>query len=51
MLDFFKNLFVSQYQSDVEAFVASKNPKSTADVEHWIQVYTYGQVEKNFHIT
>ncbi len=46
MLNFLKKLFVSEYQSEIEAFVESKNPKSTADVEHWIQVYTYGQVEK-----
>ena len=45
MLDFLKNLFALQYQSDIEAFIESKNPKSPADVEHWIQVYMYGQVD------
>lgn len=46
MLDFLKNLFVSSHQSDIEEFVASKNPKTPADVEHWIKVYTYGHAEK-----
>ena len=35
----------SQYQSEIEEFVASKNPKSAADVEHWIQVFNYGQAD------
>jgi hypothetical protein len=46
VLDFLKNLFVSSHQSDIEEFVASKNPKTPADVEHWIKVYTYGHAEK-----
>ena len=45
MLQFIKNFFASQYQSEIEEFIASKNPKSAADVEHWIQVYNYGQAE------
>ncbi len=46
MLDFFKTVFGYRYQSEIEEFILSKNPKTAADVEHWIQVYTYGQVEK-----
>lgn len=28
-------------KSDIELFIESKQPKNTADVEHWIQVYNY----------
>jgi len=36
-----KDLFPKQYQTEIEAFIASKNPKTTADVEHLIQQYNY----------
>jgi len=26
-------------QSGLDAFIASKNPQSTADVEHWAKIY------------
>ena len=29
------------YKSDVEKYIESKNPKNAADVEHWLQEYTY----------
>ena len=29
------------YKSDVEQYIESKNPKNAADVEHWLQQYTY----------
>lgn len=29
------------YKSDVERYIESKNPKNAADVEHWLQQYTY----------
>ena len=29
-----------KYQDDVEQYVASKNPKTIAEVEHWINQYT-----------
>jgi hypothetical protein len=29
------------YKSDVENYIESKNPKTAADVEHWLQQYTY----------
>ena len=38
-----QEMFPSQYKSDVERYIASKNPKNTADVEHWLQQYTYNQ--------
>jgi hypothetical protein len=28
-------------KSDVEQYIESKNPKTAADVEHWLQQYTY----------
>jgi hypothetical protein len=36
-----QEMFPSQYKSDVEQYIASKDPKSAADVEHWIQQWTY----------
>ena len=35
------------YKSDVEQYIESRNPKTTADVEHLIQQYTY-QNHKNW---
>lgn len=29
------------YKNDVERYIESKNPKSAADVEHWLQQWTY----------
>lgn len=43
MLEFFRSVFGYTYQSEIEEFILSKNPKNTADVEHWIQVYNYGK--------
>jgi len=36
-----REMFPKQYQSEVEEFIASKNPKTTADVEQLIQQYNY----------
>ena len=36
-----RELFPHQFKSDIENFIESKNPKSAADVEHWIQQWTY----------
>lgn len=36
-----KEMFPNQYKSDVEQYIESKNPKSPADVEHYIQQWTY----------
>jgi len=37
-----KNLFTTpSYQDDIEYYVTSKQPKSTAEVEYWVQHYTY----------
>lgn len=35
------------YKSDVERYIESKNPKNAADVEHWLQQYTY-QNQRNW---
>ena len=40
LLQWIKSLFEDRsYQDSVEYFVASKNPKSTAEVEYWIRHY------------
>ena len=40
MLKWITSLFkTASYQDDVEYYVASKQPKSTAEVEYWIQHY------------
>jgi hypothetical protein len=36
-----QKIFIINHKTDVEQFIASKNPKTTADVEHWLQQYTY----------
>ena len=37
-----KSLFAAKtYQDSIEYYVASKQPKSTAEVEYWVQYYTY----------
>lgn len=35
------------YKSDIERYIESKNPKNAADVEHWLQQYTY-QNQRNW---
>ena len=35
------NFLTPDYKSDIELFIESKNPKTTADVEHLIKQYTY----------
>ena len=41
LMEQIKNLFAERtYQDDVEYYVTSKNPKSTAEVEYWVQYYT-----------
>lgn len=40
LLKWITSLFATaSYQDDVEFYVASKHPKSTAEVEYWIQHY------------
>ena len=40
-LKWIKSLFAqTSYQDDIEYFVKSKQPKSTAEVEYWVQYYT-----------
>jgi hypothetical protein len=36
-----REMFPNQYQSDIEEFINSKEPKTAADVEHWMQQWTY----------
>ena len=40
LLQWIKSLFnAPSYQDNVEYYVASKQPKSTAEVEYWIREY------------
>jgi len=42
MLKWIKSLFNNAtYQDSVEYYVTSKQPKSTAEVEYWVQHYSY----------
>ena len=47
MLQFFKRLInritANDYQQNIESYVASKHPKSTVEVEYWIQQYHYNR--------
>lgn len=36
-----QEMFPNRNKSDVEQYIESKNPKSAADVEHWLQQWTY----------
>lgn len=36
-----KEMFPNQYKSEVDQYIESKNPKNAAEVEHWLQQYTY----------
>ena len=40
LLQWIKSLFAApSYQDQLDSFVTSKNPKTTAEVEHWIREY------------
>jgi hypothetical protein len=34
-------MFPKQGKSDLEQYIESKNPQNGADVEHWLQQWTY----------
>ena len=36
-----KEMFPTQYKTEVDQYIESKNPKNAAEVEHWLQQYTY----------
>ena len=36
-----RDLLAYRSKSEVEKYIESKNPKTAADVEHWLQQYTY----------
>ena len=47
LLQWIKSLFTTPtYQDDVEYYVTSKQPKSTAEVEYWINYYNQQQQKK-----
>jgi hypothetical protein len=40
LLNWIKSLFIEvSYQDNIEQFVLSKNPTTTAEVEYWIRKY------------
>jgi hypothetical protein len=48
LINWIKSLFTTpSYQDDIEYYVTSKQPKSTAEVEYWIQYYTYHRNSNN----
>ena len=36
-----QNCFTNQYKTEIEQFITSRNPKTTADVESLIQQFNY----------
>jgi hypothetical protein len=38
-----KEMFPNQYQSDIEQYIESKNPKNASDVEYLMQQWTYSK--------
>ena len=47
LLERIQELFPKKYQTEVEEFIASRNPKTTADVEHLIQQFNYRKTWPN----
>lgn len=41
MLEKLQEMFARQSQNDIECYINSKNPQTPADVEHWMQQWTY----------
>lgn len=48
MCKIIKSWFTPQCQTDLEAFIASKNPANAAELEHWIKAYSYGKSAEQF---
>jgi hypothetical protein len=42
-----KQLFTNNYGSDIEQYIVSHNPKTTADVEQLLQQYNYRKIGPN----
>jgi hypothetical protein len=37
-----KSIFATEnYQTEIERFIVSKNPKSIAEIDYWAREYTY----------
>jgi len=41
LTDYLHTLFACRSKTEVEQYIESKNPKSAADVEHWLQQWAY----------
>lgn len=42
IIDFLQK-FANNEQSELDRFILSKNPTNTAELEYWIEQYTYRQ--------
>jgi hypothetical protein len=36
-----REMFPNQYKNEVDQYIESKNPKNAAEVEYWLQQFTY----------
>lgn len=43
LIDFLTTHFSKNDQAALEKYILSKNPTNTAELEHWINEYTYRQ--------
>jgi len=44
LLQWIKSLFTAwSYQDQLDSYIASKHPTTTAEVEHWLRVYDQNQ--------
>lgn len=43
LIDFLTTYFSKNDQETLEKYILSKNPTNTAELEHWINEYTYRQ--------
>jgi hypothetical protein len=48
MVKFLKSLLSFSYKSNLEEYLLSKNVKTNAEVEYWINQYTRGTKVANF---
>lgn len=39
-----QKMFLATKQNEIEEFILSKDPKSAADIEHWLLQYNYNKI-------
>ena len=47
MLAKLQEILARHRQNDIEYYITSKNPQTPADVEHWMQQWTYKEQRHN----